>query len=191
MIRFYRKSPGKLRTRFTRLGAYIAHLGIAFCLIGLIGSSMYTSSADVLMQDEPGVSFEYDGYHFEYIRADIEQGDVTSLIVVHLKVSGDSGWYLGSLDPGMEISTYTQMRKLIPSTLSSPLRDVFMVFNGVDYYGNIYLSIKVNPLISSVWLGFGLLVAGALVAACATRSRTTHKDTGSATDDASAEDSDT
>jgi len=172
MVRFYRKSSAPLRARFPRLGAYIAHLGIGVCLVGLIGSSMYTTSADVLIPDEPGASVQFENYRFEFVIGEIDQGEVTSHVIVHLKVYGESGWYLGSLDPSIEVSMVSSMRRTIPATLFSPLRDVFVVFYGFDNYDNISLMIKVNPLISCVWLGFGLLMAGTLIAAFARRGLT-------------------
>ena len=40
----------------------------------------------------------------------------------------------------------------------------FYEHNGVDYEGNFSLDVRVNPLITLVWIGFGMLLAGTLFA---------------------------
>ena len=172
MLRFYRKSTSPLRTRLTRLGGYLAHLGVGLCLIGLIGSSMYVISTDVAIPDQPGTRFTFENYTFEYARGEVESlDDGNQRMTTHMQVFGQSGWYLGTVSPGIEVSSRTQMQKMIAATLFSPLRDVFVVFNGIDSNDDLVFSLKINPLISVLWTGFGVLVLGATLAALATRRK--------------------
>jgi len=126
---------------------------------------------EVAIPDTPGASVEFDKYRFEFVIGEIDQGEFTSFVTVNLKAYGANDWYLGAIHPSIEISMVSQMQRTIPVTLSSPLRDVFVVFQGVDRYDNLALMIKINPLISCVWLGFGLLIIGTLASTCARRGK--------------------
>ncbi|MDI6717409.1 MAG: cytochrome c-type biogenesis CcmF C-terminal domain-containing protein, partial [Actinomycetota bacterium] len=45
-----------------------------------------------------------------------------------------------------------------------PFRDIFIVVNKIDQQGNIYLNIKINPLISFVWIGSFIIIFGTIIA---------------------------
>jgi cytochrome c-type biogenesis protein CcmF len=180
MVRFYHKSHSSLRARLTRFGGYLAHMGIGLCLVGLIGSSMYAASSEYLMVDNVDKRFAYEGYVFEYKGGEqitLENGNTIDR--AEFNIYDNSGHYLGSIFPGVEKSALTMQQKALPTTLFSPLNDIYMVYDGrvlntEDFLPYLSLTIAVNPLISVLWTGFGFLLAGALLAAFATRRSTEH-----------------
>ena len=79
------------------------------------------------------------------------------------------GQFVGSVSPSREISATTMQTKSNAGVIGFPLEDLFVVFSGITDEGALAVEAKVNPLISFVWVGFGLLIAGTLVAMFASR----------------------
>jgi cytochrome c-type biogenesis protein CcmF len=161
-----------------QVGGYLSHLGIAIILMGLIGSSMYVSETRATIDNTPGTRITAERYTLEYAgleSAELPNGNIR--YDLHFKVMGDDDRYLGSVAPGMEIVTKTQQQKMLAGVLGFPLRDVFVVFNGVDDAGKLSIDVKVNPLINWVWIGFGLLCVGPLVSSMARRHFSSEKET--------------
>jgi cytochrome c-type biogenesis protein CcmF len=77
--------------------------------------------------------------------------------------------------PKMVFHEVQQQQTLEAAIHYEVFRDVFVVFNGVDDKGQIALNIKINPLISFVWIGSVILGLGTMVAMWpkSTRSRAT------------------
>lgn len=55
------------------------------------------------------------------------------------------------------------------SVISLPTEDLFVVYRGVNENGDFSMDVRVNPLISQVWIGFFLLMAGVLIATAGKR----------------------
>ena len=64
----------------------------------------------------------------------------------------------------MQLAQKTQQQKLVASVISLPGEDLFVVYRGVNNDGAFSMDVRVNPLISLVWVGFGLLMVGVCVA---------------------------
>ena len=69
----------------------------------------------------------------------------------------------------MQLVQTTQQTKLIASVIGFPTEDLFVVYRGVNDAGAFSLDVRINPLITFVWIGFGLLVVGGFVALIARR----------------------
>ncbi len=163
LFNIFRKAP-------IQVGGYLSHLGIAIILVGLIGSSMYVSETAVSIDNTPGQRFTAERYILEYVGLESEElANGNDKIDLVFNVYGGDYRYLGTVAPGMEMVAKTQQQKMLAGVLSFPLRDVFVVFNGVDTEGKLSVDVKVNPLISWVWVGFGLLCIGPLIASVAKR----------------------
>jgi cytochrome c-type biogenesis protein CcmF len=156
--------------RASMFGGFLAHLSIAIILVGLIGSSMYvtevstylpfdeatdTASEDLIIQD----------YRLEFVESKIEPqaNDDDTLYALKFDVYKKDK-YLGQVEPGIYFVDSSQQRKAIAGVVSSPLEDLFLVYNGVAEDGSLSLNALVNPCISFVWVGFGLLMVGTLIA---------------------------
>ena len=122
------------------------------------------------IDNTPGQRFAAERYTLEYIGLESQElANGNDKIDLLFNVYSRDDRYLGTVAPGMEIVERTQQQKMLAGVLSFPLRDVFMVFNGVDTEGKLSVDVKVNPLISWVWVGFGLLCVGPLIASIAKR----------------------
>ncbi len=178
-IRGYQKSKGgsllsaawgMMINRASQFGGFVAHFGMAVILIGLIGSSMYvTEKIDFVAYDEETNIAEndviIDDYTLVYVDSETELQDNEDdiLYTVYFDVYKD-GEYIASVDPSVQFIQSTQQQKLLASVVSFPTEDLFVVYQGVDDEGSIVLDVRVNPLIYQVWIGFGLLMLGTLIA---------------------------
>ena len=61
-----------IRGNMKMLGAYVAHIGIAFFILGVIGSAAYSKQMDIdLIKDEPKEAFGYQMTFTDIIRSKI------------------------------------------------------------------------------------------------------------------------
>lgn len=161
---------GMLVNRASTFGGFVAHLGMAVILVGLIGSSMYvTEKVGYVKYDEATDSapepFVIQDFELRYTGNVIEPqaNDDDILYTVNFDVYKD-GEFVGAVSPTVQFVQSTQQQKLVASVISFPTEDLFVVYKGVNQDGDFSMDVRVNPLISQVWIGFGLLMAGVLVA---------------------------
>jgi cytochrome c-type biogenesis protein CcmF len=160
-----------LRGRASQFGGFLAHLSIAVILVGLIGSSMYVTEVSGYLAGSTGggaaskefIVQDYRLVHSADSREDQANGDDTIYTLTLDVYKGDN--YLGQLSPGVHLVNSTQQRMAIAAVMTSPLQDLFVVYNGINDDEAFSLTAYVNPFILFVWIGFGLLVAGTLIAA--------------------------
>ena len=176
------KVPAK---RASAIGGSFAHVAMAVILIGLVGSSMYVFEETGYMATAKGndggettaiVSaepFSVAEYRLEYasdsITDDTEDHN-TMLYEVTFDVYKD-GTYVGRVSPSVQLDATTQQQKLNAAVLSFPEEDLFVVYRGVNQEGALSLDVRVNPFILFVWIGFGMLLVGMLVALVGKRGR--------------------
>lgn len=155
-----------------RYGGFIAHLAMSIILVGLIGSSMYvTESVQYVNFDEEANtadSFRVDDYELRFTDSSVEEinGGEDILYGVEFDVyDANSGAYLGHVSPSVQLDAMTQQTKLNASVLSFPTEDLFVVYRGVNEDGTaLSMDVRVNPLVSFTWVGFGLLMVGTAIA---------------------------
>ncbi len=170
------RAKGAWRTRFPALGGAVCHAAMGIILVGLIGSSLYvTEQVTYLPYDEeadavaePLVIQDFELVYTGNAITELDNGD-DILYTVTFDVYRD-GAYVGSVDPSVQLVKSTQQQKLVASVIGFPLEDLFVVYRGMSAEGAFSMDVRVNPLISLVWVGFGLLMAGGLVALFAKRS---------------------
>ncbi|MCL1799651.1 MAG: cytochrome c biogenesis protein CcsA [Eggerthellaceae bacterium] len=161
---------GMLKNRASTYGGFISHLAMSLILVGLIGSSMYVSErADVMTYmeetDTAANDFHFKDYTLKYKDNDIDvrnDGDE-----IFYKVRFDvyrNGEYTATVAPTIQVVTATMQQRLIADVVSFPTEDLFVVYRGVNDMGAFSLDVKINRLISFVWIGFGLLMLGVAVA---------------------------
>ncbi|WP_449315056.1 heme lyase CcmF/NrfE family subunit [Rubneribacter sp.] len=161
---------GMLVNRASTFGGFLAHFGMAIILVGLIGSSMYvTEKVGYLDYDDDtdtvAEDFAIQDFTLSYKGNEIvpqDNGD-DILYTLHFDAYKD-GEFVGSVDPTVQLVQSTQQQKLVASVISFPLEDLFVVYRGVNEEGDFSMDVRVNPLISEVWIGFFVLMAGVLIA---------------------------
>lgn len=162
-----------------RFGGYVAHLGMAVILVGLVGSSMYVTERTGYLPYQEGAEqqaepFIVDDYELRLDSSDISESDDGSTITYQIwfdVYDAASGSFKGQVSPSVQLDVMSQQTKLNASVLGSPTEDLFVVYRGVNDEGELSLDVRVNPLIGFVWTGFGLLVVGTAVAALGRRPK--------------------
>lgn len=160
---------GTLVNRAASFGGYLAHLAMSVILIGLIGSSMFvTERVDYIARDEETDTalseFTIQDYRLVYTGNEVVQDPNGSDIFYEVDFDvykGDE--FLGAVEPTVQLVTTTQQQKLLASVISFPQEDLFVVYRGVNELGEFAMDVRVNPLISLVWVGFFLLMAGTAI----------------------------
>ena len=171
-------------------GGYIAHLGMAIILVGLIGSSMFITERVeyVSYNGATNQAEDIDIEDFKLIYTDnsiVASEDGRNVVyTVEFDVYKD-GQKIGHMKPNLQMVTATQQTKANAAVMSFPLRDLFVVYRGVNNAGAFAMDIRINPLISFVWVGFGLLMLGALLATVGRRDTATSRQESKAEDDES------
>lgn len=162
---------GMLGSNSAKYGGYIAHFAMSIILVGLIGSSMYvTEKTGYIAFDEEtdtAESFVIDDYELRYTGNSVEtmpNGDDVLYQVEFDVYRVSDGSYIGHVDPSVQLVTSTQQTKLNASVIGFPTEDLFVVYRGVNEAGDLSMDVRVNPLVSFAWVGFGLLMLGTAIA---------------------------
>lgn len=159
------------RKRGAAVGGSIAHVAMAVILIGLIGSNMYVTEESGYMgfdMDAGQATETFSIQEYELVYAgdsvtDDSEGSGNVLYQVDFDVY-KNGQLIGQLHPSVQLDTTTQQQKLNAAVMSFPDEDLFVVYRGTNQEGAFSLDVRVNPLVSLVWVGFALLMAGMLCA---------------------------
>jgi len=141
-------------------GGYITHLGIGITVIGLIGSSLYVDESRPTLPNVPGSQINVGGYDliFQGIdNAELPNGDTETWANFDIYWEGEK---LGTAKPGKTFFFRQQQEQRHADVVVEFFRDVFLVFDGVQD-DRVVLTVKINPLISWVWFGFGVMCLGA------------------------------
>ncbi len=156
-------------------GGYLAHLGIAIVLVGLVGSSMYVTEVTGYLPydeetDQTEGTFQIQNYELRYTGNVVEEINAGTDILYQVEFdvydvsSSSEGAYVGHVSPSVQLDAQTQQSKLNASVVSTPLHDLFVAYRGVSEDGSFSLDVRINPLISWVWVGFFVLMAGTALA---------------------------
>ena len=159
-----------IATHSPTYGGYIAHLAMAVILVGLIGSSMFvTERASYLPYDEATDTVEQDfdiqEFTLKYTGNSIASDEAT--MQLYYTVEFDvyrNGNLVGHVAPNLQLNATTQQTKANAVVLHYPMKDLFIVYNGVNTAGDFSMDVRVNPQISTVWVGFVLLLVGIAIA---------------------------
>ncbi len=157
----------------TQSGGYITHLGVGIVLIGLIGSTMYVKSQVITLQETAGSKATVGGYEVVYQGFDeqtLSNGDVVQTVKVDLV---QNGRVIANLEPSvvqMANRSEQQSTRFNAAVDVGLLRDVFVVFQGADTAG-LEFEVKINPMISWAWVGFGFMILGTGIAMWPKRER--------------------
>ena len=163
------RSLRKAARNLSSLGGAVSHMALGIVLAGLIGSSMYVTEvrtylpydgdADVASED-----LIIDRYRLEYTSNSVTAKENSNIVYqVEFDVYRDDA-LVGHVAPSVTLVASTQQQQLNASVLSFPDEDLFVVYRGIGLDGaSLSMDVRVNPLVSFVWVGTGVLVLGLLL----------------------------
>jgi len=164
---------GILKAR-RRTGAYVVHIGILLIAVGIATSSTYRQERGMTMSvNESG---EFAGYRvvFDGFERDVEPhrtGRVAHLSAFH----GDEA--LGAMSP--RLNHYPTRREPIgtPAVYTTLAEDLYISLVQIDEAGGeVSIRVIVEPLVSWIWLGGGVLVFGGLLILSERKTRRRRKE---------------
>jgi len=161
--------PGFVHTLFSlspasrrRYGGYIVHLGIVLMFIGFTGQSWNVDREASLF---PGESFEVGEYNLKYVGARMEVDNNKRMVFADVDVF-KSGQYIERLSPAKFIYKKQPDSPTTEVAIGHGLRDdVYIIVGTVNPSNKNIASFNfhINPLVSWIWLGCMVLIAGSVV----------------------------
>ncbi|MBF4510675.1 MAG: cytochrome c biogenesis protein CcsA [Aeromicrobium sp.] len=152
----------------TQSGGYITHLGMGVILIGLVGSTMFVRTHQVVLPQQPGASQSAEGYTFTFVDLEETQenvreggsGDTVYTLVTDVSKNGKSVQIARpQIRFPQQLAAQNQTTQHVALVIE-PFKDVFLSFSGIDQAGNGNLTVKFFPMQSWVWLGFVITILG-------------------------------
>lgn len=147
-------------------GGMIVHLGIVLIAIGIIGSSFYQSETDVTLL--PGNSTTIENYTLTYEDMSVKETSDKIVYTARLSVK-DGNRQAGILEP--EWSFHLGRGQITSEVAIAsmpyqwfPLEDLYVILTGETEDGSAIFQVIVNPLVSLIWIGGGVLLLGGLFA---------------------------
>ncbi|MFC2009506.1 heme lyase CcmF/NrfE family subunit [Chloroflexota bacterium] len=163
-------------------GGMIVHLGIVLIAIGVIGSSFYQSEVEAGLK--PGESISIENYTLTYDEMTMSEDSTKIIFTASLSVhDGDN--IVGILKPEKyiqlgsgRVASEVDIRSMPHWWI--PLEDLYVVLASWTTDGTTTFEILVNPLVSLIWAGGGVLALGGIFAFWPSRakksvSKNTHK----------------
>ena len=151
-----------------RYGAYIVHLAIVLIAMGITGSSAYQSEVQVAL--EPGESVAHEGYDlvFRDLVTQTTAAKDRYVAVVSVQRNGRS---IATLRPEKNFHRDVEQWVSEVATRASLVEDLYVSLAGISSEGLATFQIIVEPLVTWLWIGGGLMLVGSLLAWWPARTR--------------------
>jgi cytochrome c-type biogenesis protein CcmF len=178
-VRSRRRSTGESHPRATltmlsrarrRYGAYVVHLGIVLITIGVTGSRTYRSEQLIALNPDESTTIEgyklrYSDYSVQTLYPEPETYQSKVQFYTTLDVfAGDS--QVATLTPQKNYHYALENPWVTEVAIRSTLKeDLYVVLASLEEDGLAAFQIVINPLVTWIWIGGGLLLLGTAVAA--------------------------
>lgn len=152
---------GKSRRRY---GSYLVHLSIVILLAAITGSSVYKTERMVALNRGEAITvgsytLTYEGLQFETL-PDKELARATLRVM-------QGGHQRVVLSPELNFHRNAKQQVSEVAVLSTLKEDLYVALVGWEPYGEqVAFQIMINPLVVWLWIGGGVMVAGAVIALC-------------------------
>ncbi|MBI2868457.1 MAG: heme lyase CcmF/NrfE family subunit [Chloroflexi bacterium] len=151
-----------------RYGAYLVHLGTVLLAVGVIGSSMFSTAKEAVLQ--PGETVSVRQYTVTYNGLNIRQTPDADIVSAEMSVY-NSDRLIGSLTPEKYFHRVYEQPVSEVAIRSTPADDLYIIFDSADLGGTGLFKVLVNPLVLWIWVGGGVVVFGGLLAFLPRRER--------------------
>jgi cytochrome c-type biogenesis protein CcmF len=146
-----------------RYGGYIVHLGIVLMFLGFAGEGLSTDE-QLLLRPGEEVTVRHYTIRMDALRA-TDDGQ-KQMVTGHFTVKNEAGEEIAKLYPA---KWYFRKHEDQPTTEVAIRRsfaeDIYLVMAGYEMQEQTAsLEFHINPLVNWIWVGFGILAIGTLVA---------------------------
>ena len=151
-----------VRCNARRYGAYTVHLGIAVMFIGFAGSAF---NHNIEKELNPGQRMSIGPYQLA-LRGVSEASNANYVADRALIAVYRDGREQFELAPEVRLYQASETRETAVANHSTPLRDLYVVYEGNDQGSGLpVINAILNPLVLWIWIGAGIVLAGALMVA--------------------------
>ncbi|HEX7588155.1 MAG TPA: heme lyase CcmF/NrfE family subunit [Anaerolineae bacterium] len=156
-----------MTTNRRRYGGYIVHIGVILAVIGIAGSSFY--QVDTQANLKPGESVQLKQFTVQYDGLQIFPTESHDAVSARLTIF-ENGNRVGTMSPEKDYYISPDPNQSQSTTevavRTTAMEDLYIVLAGFDSTaGTATLKVIINPLVVWLWIGFGVLVCGTLIAA--------------------------
>lgn len=143
-----------------RYGGYIVHVGALFIFLGIAGQVFKTEADFSLL---PGEAYEFAGYNLHYQSFDYKTSDHHNQLLTVVDLLED-GKTLKTLRPVRLFYHKSEQPTTEVDIYQAPLMDVYLIVGNLDSKtGRAEFRVTLNPLISNIWLGGFIILAGVVI----------------------------
>ncbi|MDP6778907.1 MAG: cytochrome c-type biogenesis CcmF C-terminal domain-containing protein, partial [Candidatus Latescibacteria bacterium] len=145
-----------------RYGGYIVHFGVVLLFLGFTGNAFNQEAKASLKR---GDSMEVGTYRLVYEGYSETRNPLTVVLESQLGVYRD-GTRLGTMWPEQRIyyKRQDQQRTTEVGIRSTPLEDLYVLYEGQNEEGVAFFRAYINPLVMWVWIGSIVVTLGTIVA---------------------------
>jgi len=140
-------------------GMSLAHFGLAIAIIGMTGAAAWKTENIKVLQ--PGQSLALQGYDFKLDSVGGVRGENYLADQAHFVVS-KGGDFVADLYPERRQYLVQPMPTTEAAIRSTPLADLYAVIGEPDGKGGWIVRVYHEPLVSWIWFGALIMVAGGL-----------------------------
>jgi cytochrome c-type biogenesis protein CcmF len=163
-IRLFEGNPARIWSRARHMpraayGMSLAHFGLAVAIIGMTGAGAWKTEEIKVLQ--PGQSLTLQGYDFKLESVGGVRGENYLADQAHFVVSED-GAFVANLYPERRQYLVQPMPTTEAAIRSTPLADLYAVIGEPDGKGGWIVRVYHEPLVSWIWFGALIMVAGGL-----------------------------
>lgn len=151
-----------------RYGGYIVHIGIILMAVAVIGSNAYTASVEKSLAPQETMTIQSPMtdkvYTLKYESLNQYQTESKQIVAATMSVYNE-GKYVGRLTS--ERSKHKNHDNPITEVAirSTLLEDLYLIFIGTEQNGAVAaFKVLVNPMMTWMWIGSLMLIAGTVVA---------------------------
>jgi len=152
-------------------GALLAHLGLLLLVVGIAGSWSFKQSQEAVLAQGEALTLRDVTVVYQELRSESGVGGEKDVIQVVLALEVD-GERVGQLTPTIEYYPLSDQTWTRVARRTSAAGDIYVSLLQVRADGQtVDLRLEYHPLIVWLWIGGGVMSAGALLALWALRRR--------------------
>ncbi|WP_045517560.1 heme lyase CcmF/NrfE family subunit [Neobacillus niacini] len=144
-----------------RYGGYIVHIGIAFIAMGIIGSQNY--DVQTMKTVNLGDSIELKDYRINYERLDQKREGINDIVYAEMTVF-KNGKRIGTIQPEKVFYGNWDQPSSEVGLITTLKEDLYVVLSDWEDDGKATFIVKINPMITWLWIGSFMIVIGSLFA---------------------------
>ncbi|GGI95749.1 hypothetical protein GCM10010885_01760 [Alicyclobacillus cellulosilyticus] len=149
-----------LRAHRRRIGAYLVHVGVAVCAIGVAASGAYHLEVQRVMR--PGAQLTVGRYDLTFTGLGVTPGQRARTLYANVLVAR-GGRVLGVMQPSATFYPDGTPPLTRVAIYSEPWSDLYLVLLGTGDGGSAVLDAHLNPMVAWIWFGGEVLLAGSLL----------------------------